>query len=271
MKNVHLISTDKPSRICEISYYGAINDGKVKFLVAPNDNAYIYEKGEGVIIQPKNIYITNDEEIKEGDYVYSIKQGYNIQKVPKGLVKSYQEVEHYKKIILTTDHDLINDGIQPIDDEFLEWFVKNTSCELIEVEDTCLEIKVCNCSINDYCLKPGYTIIIPQEEPKPHSFCKTPEEKCTMNYCDENGCQNRVRHLVEPKQETLEGAAEKWYDSTEENKSFSKIKAFKEGAKYQAERMYSEEDLRNAYRWGTTVNHGTKEHFKEWFKQFKKK
>ena len=37
------------------------------------------------------------------------------------------------------------------------------------------------------------------------------------------------------------------------------------------ERMYSEEDLRNAYRWGTTVNHGTKEHFNEWFEQFKKK
>jgi hypothetical protein len=44
-----------------------------------------------------------------------------------------------------------------------------------------------------------------------------------------------------------------------------------EGAKWQAERMYSEEDLRNAYRWGTTVNHGTKEHFNEWFEQFKKK
>jgi hypothetical protein len=43
------------------------------------------------------------------------------------------------------------------------------------------------------------------------------------------------------------------------------------GAKWQAERMYSEDDLRNAYRWGTTVNHGTKEHFKEWFEQFKKK
>jgi hypothetical protein len=39
----------------------------------------------------------------------------------------------------------------------------------------------------------------------------------------------------------------------------------------QAERMYSEEDLRNAYRWGTTVNHGTKEHFNDWFEQFKKK
>ena len=33
---------------------------------------------------------------------------------------------------------------------------------------------------------------------KPHGFCETPEEKCTMNYCDENGCQNRKRNLVEP-------------------------------------------------------------------------
>ena len=28
----------------------------------------------------------------------------------------------YKKIILTTDDDIINDGVQSIDDEFLEWF-----------------------------------------------------------------------------------------------------------------------------------------------------
>jgi len=33
--------------------------------------------------------------------------------------------------------------------------------------------------------------------------------------------------------ETLEEAAEKWYDSTEENKGFPKMKAFKEGAKWQ--------------------------------------
>jgi hypothetical protein len=43
----------------------------------------------------------------------------------------------------------------------------------------------------------------------PHGFCETPEQKCTMNYCDENGCQNRKRTLVEPiemtnnKQQTL--------------------------------------------------------------------
>jgi hypothetical protein len=31
---------------------------------------------------------------------------------------------------------------------------------------------------------------------KPHGFCETPEEKCIMNYCDENGCINRKRNPV---------------------------------------------------------------------------
>jgi len=35
---------------------------------------------------------------------------------------------------------------------------------------------------------------------KPWSFCETPKEKCTMNYCDENGCQNRKRVLVDAHQ-----------------------------------------------------------------------
>ena len=43
------------------------------------------------------------------------------------------------------------------------------------------------------------------EETKPHSFCETPEEKCTMSYCDENGCINRKRNLVaEPSSQTDE-------------------------------------------------------------------
>ena len=31
---------------------------------------------------------------------------------------------------------------------------------------------------------------------KPHGFCETPHENCTMNYCDENGCINRKINLV---------------------------------------------------------------------------
>ena len=37
-----------------------------------------------------------------------------------------------------------------------------------------------------------------KEELKPNSFCETPEKKCTLGYCDENGCMNRKRVLVEP-------------------------------------------------------------------------
>ena len=83
------------------------------------------------------------------------------------------------------------------------------------------------------------------------------------------------------KKETLEEAAQRlypiskggsmWVPSADDCNKANKQEGFIAGAKWQAERMYSEEDLRNAYRWGTTVNHGTKEHFNEWFEQFKKK
>jgi hypothetical protein len=71
--------------------------------------------------------------------------------------------EECKKIILTTDQDLIKDGIQAIDDEFLEWFVKNPSCESVEV--------TYDKDIYPYGVETAkgygwYKIIIPQEEPK---------------------------------------------------------------------------------------------------------
>ena len=76
-----------------------------------------------------NIYITSDEEIKEGDYVLSGTNTLCKCMYPKNVVD-----KDVKKIILTTDGDLIKDGIQVIDDEFLEWFVKNPSCEKVKIE-----------------------------------------------------------------------------------------------------------------------------------------
>lgn len=38
---------------------------------------------------------------------------------------------------------------------------------------------------------------ITNNERKPWAFCETPGEKCTMNYCDTNGCSNRKRQLVD--------------------------------------------------------------------------
>ena len=67
-----------------------------------------------------------------------------------------------KRLYLTTDPDLVKDGIQGIDDEFLEWFGKNPSCDFIEIESQCLIEEKCTCDcINSICKKPYYTLIIP--------------------------------------------------------------------------------------------------------------
>jgi len=81
--------------------------------------------------------------------------------------------------------------------------------------------------------------------------------------------------------ETVEEAAERLaYDSTEENKGFPSMKRFIEGAKWMQERMYSEEDLKEAFKGGgkmswTDINQETQEpyyyDFNKWFEQFKKK
>ena len=130
MQNIYLIPTDKPSRL----FY---NVGGVLLFTS-------YENYNGV-----NIYITNSEEIKFGDLVYSI----------RGFIGKFGEFENSyinecKKIILTTDQDLIKEfeqidqnnpitkgstalvykqNVQSIPDDFLEWFVNNSSCEEVPI------------------------------------------------------------------------------------------------------------------------------------------
>jgi len=136
MKNIHIIPTDKPSRL------SILNSGKLNF------GAEIMSSSNS---KPQHIYITSDEEIKEG-----VDQWY----LDKFLNKPYnsggsQYSSKQDVIILTTDQDLISDGVQAIDDEFLEWFVKNPSCESVEVQKWFDGLDFLE-----------YKIIIPQEEPK---------------------------------------------------------------------------------------------------------
>jgi hypothetical protein len=149
MKNIHILPTDKPSRL----FLNKVNN---KLLLDSDTYCDLIRMLPSSNYQ--NIYITSDEEIKEGDW---IKWGEAIYKANK------KYIPPFKKIILTTDQDLIKDGVQAIDDEFLEWFVKNPSCEDIEVKKE---------QINN---KPGssystitiykYKIIIPQEEQMAHN------------------------------------------------------------------------------------------------------
>jgi hypothetical protein len=127
MKNIHLLPTEKPSRI-------RLGNNE-NFVIANFEQSSIRSKNDSYTNQ--HIYITSDKEIKEGDWLFA-NQGVNkIVEIkegnyPYGSINNKGDKifnsKHWKsKIILTTDIDLIADGVQPIDDEFLEWFVWKTT------------------------------------------------------------------------------------------------------------------------------------------------
>jgi hypothetical protein len=165
MKNLYILPTDKPSSL----YYKDDNYKLANSTIAID--WYISSAG----YKPTNIYITSDEEIKESDWVFNFEYDYIVQYDSK----KHDDKFWYKKIILTTDQDLIADGVQAIDDEFLEWFVKNPSCEGVEVEEvyplTCCIQKEGKTKMNNGCMERNrclnYKIIIPQEEPKQENCC----------------------------------------------------------------------------------------------------
>ena len=155
MKNIHILPTDKPSRI----FKGGDN---LLFSIINK----VRNNNEGF-----HIYITSDEEIKEEDW-FALDMSHS-STLPDEIHQMGSDnwsktggihfcegnswIKSCKKIILTTDQDLIKDGVQAIDDEFLEWFVKNPSCEEVEIKPLL--------SNNGRALF-GYKIIIPKEEPK---------------------------------------------------------------------------------------------------------
>jgi hypothetical protein len=284
MKNIHLLPTDKPSRL------GQVYEKLSFFKDRTWDNTENW--------RCKNIYITNSEEIKEGDWFYNIislkPEPFKACENGDGYVNC-NRYSHYridcKKIILSTDQDLIKDGIQAIDDGFLEWFVKNPSCESVEVETTRER--------NGYHSKhkKRYKIIIPKEpkqgnnfyEELKHYFETTPREKVLKDW-DESAELDKIGPTVEEFlgmiQETIEEAADLWATDTKNvhpADSYIAKQSFIQGAKSQQEQdknKYSEEEVyklllkhqsdyrssvRNSYplTWSFDI--------KNWFEQFKKK
>ena len=196
MKNIHVLPTDKPSRLV---YYETCHIEPILQLVSTTRSTtssdYKYQ----------NIYITSDEEIKEGDWMHYKHFGEDI--VTKYDTMGGQNTnvnehkDYYKKIILTTDQSL--NGVQAIDDEFLEWFVKNPSCEEVEIKEI---------EVEDYVGFAGHT-----SYPTFHSEYK----------------------IIIPKQETLEEAAERISktNSVYETAQDDFYHGFIDGAKWQAEQF----------------------------------
>jgi hypothetical protein len=106
----------------------------------------ITKEQEGADVLHQYLYITSEEAIKEGDWHF---------KNDKMVTKSHIIDDTCKKIILTDNPDLIAEGVQPIDNDFLEWFVKNPKCERVEVKFIYEGFEL-DC----------YQIILPQGEPK---------------------------------------------------------------------------------------------------------
>jgi hypothetical protein len=106
MENIYLISSDMPVR-----YYG---------------NRYVNQ----------NVYITSDDKFIRDEYVTD---GIEVIKASPKLVDAQGLVgrRNWKKIILTTDIQLIDDGVQEIFEDFLKWFVDNPTCEFVKVEKEC--------------------------------------------------------------------------------------------------------------------------------------
>lgn len=147
MKNTHVIPTDKPSRL--FIYNENLGLSK-EFQYGSNS------------VQNQNIYITNSEVIKEGDCVLDCFGVHKVITNNDGLLcrkgVRYSTVflaTDSKKIVLTTDRDLIKEGIQGIPDDFLEWFIKNPSCEEIYVN----KIELFDFEIDKYVY--DYKIVIP--------------------------------------------------------------------------------------------------------------
>lgn len=136
MKNLYLLPTDKPSRLGYLTKKGKEVYKDLRFF---NRLMPIILDGEN-----QNLYIISDEEIKDGEYAISlnlVRKGHNSDyAVFKMNLEQRQAMEELNikkdevlKVLLTTDQDLIKNGVQAIDDDFLKWFVNNSSCEEVKI------------------------------------------------------------------------------------------------------------------------------------------
>jgi hypothetical protein len=255
MKNIHVIKTDKPSRL--FIWIGALLKISIE---ATNQGTN------------QHIYITSDEEITGFEHNIWVIKGERIflWQNTMALVSDNKP----RKIILTTDHQLIQDGVQAIDDEFLEWFCKNSSCEWVEVDDRLLEKCYTYYRKNILKNKNLYKIILPKEEPKQEcKDCNVSLEDCTC-----------IEDTIDMKQKTLEELKDLAYykANAEEDYLAVPISVMRYISQLeQQENSYSEEEVLELLQ---KFNQNAMEYIKEdeksimtsitlkkWFEQFKKK
>ena len=250
MKNVHLLQTEVyPAKLQLDRDYGTLT---------------IFDEpcvSNGQDFVGANLYITSNEEIQIDEWCFEIYNRESTAVAPRFIDENNNtwwlrqinmsvsaDDANCKKIILTTDVRLIKDGVQAIDDEFLDWFIKNQK----------REIPIITTTVNN---ESRYTTNIGFE-----SWRKEPKQEIHIcKYCGAETTQSDDECYAKP--ETLEEAAERFFNNTK----FRNYRTFFcEGAKWQQERSYSEEEVENILIEYVKTNPTKPYRVISWFNQFKK-
>lgn len=244
MKNVHLLQTETyPAKLQLDRDYGTLTILDEPCVINGQD------------FVGANLYITSNELYTVGWY---LDNNNHITKTITDQKSYWEHKQNWKKIILTTDPRLIKDGVQALDDEFLNWFIKNQK----------REIPIITTIVNN---ESHYTTNIGFKVPK----IKEPKqdlEKEMFELEEQLDIPSHLRwHNSKPKQETLEEFinSQPYYGSC----TTEYLEGIEVGAKWQQERSYSEEEVKSILQFFIKDTRGDKPWIDaddEWFEQFKK-
>jgi hypothetical protein len=234
MKNIYVLPTDKPSR------FFITNEDEYGFREH-------YAPDTMQTIKCMNIHITSEEEIKVGDWFihpdsscfdkeckevsiggYEILQVIKVDKnfIYHSAMMAIHKNKNIKKIILTTDQDLIENGVQAIEDEFLEWFVKNPTCEYAPIITTIVNNK------SDYKTNIGFELWR-KEEHKQKSPVEWLESRITTLIPDDIGSQlmfkNNIKKAKEMEENQQKLLSASWAKSREQTREVSMHIGFASG------------------------------------------
>ncbi len=249
MKNVHLLQTEVyPAKLQLDRDYGTLT---------------IFDEpcvSNGQDFVGANLYITSNEEIQIDEWCFEIYNRESTAVAPRFIDENNNtwwlrqinmsvsaDDANCKKIILTTDVRLIKDGVQAIDDEFLDWFIKNQK----------REIPIITTTVNN---ESHYTTNIGFE-----SWRKEPKQETLEEVALRQLFKNRSNCYADTGRFENDGS----YSEGEVIQAMDEdcfINTIKE---WQQERSYSEEEVELIK--NRALAYGATDSFKQWFEQFKKK
>lgn len=120
MTNVFLLPTENKSNIVLLKENNRLYYHPMILSINPN-------------IIRQYVYITTEEKFNENEY---LTDGIEVIQATPKLVETQGLVDRrkWKKIIITNDPELIENGVQKVSHSFLKWLSKNQTCERVDIE-----------------------------------------------------------------------------------------------------------------------------------------